>query len=461
MNMNFIDLKRATTPRPNYEFFPIVCPDRCLGYDQLDLEYYCVLEQVLTSIVLNNGVLSLHAAYNKHFKFISNLLNLKMTIGIYEAFIDSYPESTKKLANMFVRGFNRLEFKPVDYKALENEDNKSQSFRLYRSRLYLCLIAGKYFSDKCVFIPFEEASWQNVFESNTYIVGPYMVENPSPNEQIREQLAYQLMYSFGIPNVQIICDARYHNQESDCQPFSIPALGYTIYIDMPNTCPLDASDVWSIQTTDDTEENQTEEDDLLNHADENISDDSNFETLISLQDYLDEKDNKADILATVDAYTKDNQFVTETPANMSTRKIRGQEFESIVAMCFKADGYNVELTPGSGDFGADIIAEKGDEKIIIQCKRYNENKAGVRAVNATLGGMVHYNGTHGVVVTNGTGFTTAAEEQTQCTESMFLMDYADIVEKLHNNKPLLEIKNIPISSVQPNPSMQFANQIVL
>ena len=457
MNIYFLDQSNYATPRPNYEFFPIVCPDRCLGYDQLDCEYYCALEQVFTSIVLSNGVLSLHTAYNKHFKFISTLLNLKMTIGIYEAFIDSYPDSTKKLADIFVRGLNRLKFKPYDYNALETGDNELPSFGWERSKLYFCLIAGKYTETKHVSIPFEEASWQNEFDSDTHIVGPYMVENPSADEQIREQIAYQLMDLFGISNVQIICDARYHNQESNCQPFSIPTLGYTIYIDMPDICPLDASDVWSIQTVDRTEENQTEEDEHLNQADEDVSDDSNFDTLISLQDYLDEKDNKADILATVDAYTKDNQFVTETPANMSTRKIRGQEFESIVAMCFKADGYNVELTPGSGDFGADIIAEKDNEKIIIQCKRYNENKAGVRAVNAILGDMVPYSGTHGVVVTNGTGFTTAAEEQTQCTESMFLMDYADIVEKLHHNEPLLDIKNIHVSSAQANPAVQLAS----
>lgn len=456
MNMEFIDTSRSTTPSPNYEFFPIVCPDRCLGYNQLDLEYYCVLEQVFTSIVLNNGALSLYAACNKHFKFISTILNLKTQIGAQLAFIYHYPESTKKLADMFVCGFNRLKLNPYDSEILKTEGNESLPFGWFRSKLYSCLIFGKYTETNYISIPFEEASWQNAFDSDTYIVGPYMAENPSSDEQIREQLAYQLMYIFGISEVKIICDARYHKQDN-FMPFSIPALGYTIYIDLPDTCPLDASDVWSIQTVDRAEENQTEGNEHLNHADEDVSDDSNFDTLISLQDYLDEKDNKADILATVDAYTKDNQFVTETPANMSTRKIRGQEFESIVAMCFKADGYNVELTPGSGDFGADIIAEKNDEKTIIQCKCYNTNKADVHAVNATLGGMMHYNGTHGVIVTNGTGFTTAAEEQAQCTESMFLMDYADIVEKLHHNEPLLDIKNIPVSSVQSNPSMQFAN----
>lgn len=457
MNIYFLDQSTYTTPSPNYEFFPIVCPDRCLGYDQLDCEYYCVLEQVFTSIASKNGALKLYAAYSKHFKFISTLLNLKTQIGAQLAFIYYYPESTKKLADMFMCGFKRITFTSYDHVISETDATESQSLGGCRSKLYLCLIAGKHTGTKHVSIPFEEANWQNAFDSDTHIVGPYMLENPSSDELIREQLAYQLMCVFGISNVQIICDARYHNRQSDCQPFSIPTLGYTLYIDMPDTCPLYASDIWSIQTADDAEKNQTAEDEHLHHADEDVSDASNFDTLTSLQDYLDEKDNKAYILATVDAYTKDHQFVTETPANMSTRKIRGQEFESIVAMCFKADGYNVELTPGSGDFGADIIAEKDDEKTIIQCKRYNEKKADIHAVNATLGGMVHYNGTHGVIVTNGTGFTTAAKEQTQCTESMFLMDYADIVEKLHHNEPLLNIKNIPVSSAQPNPSMQSAS----
>lgn len=40
----------------------------------------------------------------------------------------------------------------------------------------------------------------------------------------------------------------------------------------------------------------------------------------------------------------------------------GVEFESAIALLYERNGYKVQLTPGSGDFGADVIVEKRGKK---------------------------------------------------------------------------------------------------
>jgi restriction system protein len=54
-----------------------------------------------------------------------------------------------------------------------------------------------------------------------------------------------------------------------------------------------------------------------------------------------------------------------------------QEFEELVAADFRAKGYDVDLRAGPGDWGVDIIATRGRERLGIQAKMYG----GARPVN--------------------------------------------------------------------------------
>lgn len=88
----------------------------------------------------------------------------------------------------------------------------------------------------------------------------------------------------------------------------------------------------------------------------------------------------------------------------------GYDFEQYVAYLLQCCGYsNVEVTQKSGDWGADVIAYKNEDKIAFQCKR-SESNIGNKAVQEVLGGMGYYNCTKGIVVTNA-NFTNAAVEQ--------------------------------------------------
>ena len=81
-------------------------------------------------------------------------------------------------------------------------------------------------------------------------------------------------------------------------------------------------------------------------------------------------------------------------------QMEGHDFEEFCADLLRKDGYeDVEVTPGSGDQGIDIIAYKHKVKYGIQCKRY-ESDIGNKAVQEAYAGAKYYNCHVPVVLTN-------------------------------------------------------------
>lgn len=89
-------------------------------------------------------------------------------------------------------------------------------------------------------------------------------------------------------------------------------------------------------------------------------------------------------------------------------KMTGVQFEEYLRLLFTSTGYKVLTTPASGDFGADLILEKGDKRIAVQAKRYKTN-IGIKAVQEVAGAKSHYKANETWVVTN-SNFTKAAEK---------------------------------------------------
>jgi HJR/Mrr/RecB family endonuclease len=76
---------------------------------------------------------------------------------------------------------------------------------------------------------------------------------------------------------------------------------------------------------------------------------------------------------------------------------------------FVTMGYEVILTPGGADQGADLIVQEtgGDDRIAVQAKRYKE-PVGNNAVQELLGGMAYYECVKGIGVTT-SEFTRSAK----------------------------------------------------
>jgi restriction system protein len=110
----------------------------------------------------------------------------------------------------------------------------------------------------------------------------------------------------------------------------------------------------------------------------------------------------------------------------------GWEFEAFIAELLTRQGWHVELTPGSGDLGVDLIAEKAGERWAIQVKR-QDAPVSRRAVSDAVAGRDHYGCTEAMVVTNAT-FTRGAEllaESTGCE----LVERDDLEMWIRDNRP--------------------------
>ena len=93
-------------------------------------------------------------------------------------------------------------------------------------------------------------------------------------------------------------------------------------------------------------------------------------------------------------------------------EMEGHDFEYYCADILKSRGFlEVEVTKGSGDFGADILAEKDGVTYAIQCKCYDK-PIGVKAVQEVYAGRDYYDRMVGVVMTN-QYFTQPAVELAQ------------------------------------------------
>ncbi len=110
-------------------------------------------------------------------------------------------------------------------------------------------------------------------------------------------------------------------------------------------------------------------------------------------------------------------------------EMEGHDFEYYCADILKDNGFlEVEVTRGSGDFGADILAEKDGITYAFQCKCYDK-PVGVKAVQEIYAGRDYYDKMVGVVMTN-QYFTQPAVDLAQKLNIMLWdREYVDGIDK--------------------------------
>lgn len=79
----------------------------------------------------------------------------------------------------------------------------------------------------------------------------------------------------------------------------------------------------------------------------------------------------------------------------------GVDFELFLADYFISQGYRVEVTQATGDFGADLILRKGRQSIVVQAKRWSSS-IGVSSVQQVIAAKQYYKATDALLVTNST-----------------------------------------------------------
>lgn len=110
-------------------------------------------------------------------------------------------------------------------------------------------------------------------------------------------------------------------------------------------------------------------------------------------------------------------------------KMDGFAFEKLVGELFTKLGYKTKVTQEKGDYGADVVAIKGHDKVAIQCKRY-KGAVGIDAVYQILGGQQYYRCNKAMVVTNST-YTEAAQNLARKANVM-LIGRKELVKLMNN-----------------------------
>lgn len=94
------------------------------------------------------------------------------------------------------------------------------------------------------------------------------------------------------------------------------------------------------------------------------------------------------------------------------------QYEQFCAFLLENSGWSVSLTKASGDQGADIIAHRKGQKMVVQCKRWNSS-VGTKAVQEAYSAMAYYRA-HRACVIGSSGYTRGARDLSKKTGVMLL-----------------------------------------
>jgi restriction system protein len=95
------------------------------------------------------------------------------------------------------------------------------------------------------------------------------------------------------------------------------------------------------------------------------------------------------------------------------------DFEQWCAARLARLGWRTRTVGGSGDQGADVIAERGGQRAVIQCKLY-QSPVGNKAVQEAYAAMTHYSADVAAVITS-SGFTPSARRLSATTGVVLLL----------------------------------------
>lgn len=79
--------------------------------------------------------------------------------------------------------------------------------------------------------------------------------------------------------------------------------------------------------------------------------------------------------------------------------LSGSEFENLLKEIFEKQGYFVETTKKSHDYGADLVLKKNNQLSIVQAKCYSKN-IGIKAIQEIISAKRHYEADELFVATN-------------------------------------------------------------
>ena len=106
-----------------------------------------------------------------------------------------------------------------------------------------------------------------------------------------------------------------------------------------------------------------------------------------------------------------------------------EQYENFCGLLLEQNGWKVSYTKKTGDQGADVIAEKQNRRVIVQCKQWSSSvgNQAVQEVHAACSFYrAQYAQTQGIVVATA-GYTSGARDLASKT-GVLLMSHMDLVD---------------------------------
>lgn len=144
----------------------------------------------------------------------------------------------------------------------------------------------------------------------------------------------------------------------------------------------------------------------------------------------------------------------------------GYRFEIEVAKLYEKLGYKAKVTSKSADGGIDIILQKGDETIAVQCKHHSK-PVGPNDVRALQGVTLANGYSYGIFVSLN-GFTTTVPNEIRNTsdrvriELVSLPQILQMVDLTANNSPISAsnvLRQQSVSSIKQKNVVQFGSTV--
>lgn len=127
------------------------------------------------------------------------------------------------------------------------------------------------------------------------------------------------------------------------------------------------------------------------------------------------------------------KYLAKNPRSM--REMSPRKFEELIADMFRNQGYDVTLTPSICDGGMDVIAVQrdgvGTVMVIVECKRYSENKkVGVEIARGLYGVVEQKGATRGIIATTSFFTRGAVNFRNTVQHRLGLADFNTLTEEI-------------------------------
>nr|WP_173026388.1 restriction endonuclease [Aeromonas sp. Ne-1]AKO69685.1 hypothetical protein [Aeromonas sp. Ne-1] len=128
-------------------------------------------------------------------------------------------------------------------------------------------------------------------------------------------------------------------------------------------------------------------------------------------------------------------------------RMDGIQFEYYLAALLKSFGFKTQVTKSTGDYGADLVISKDNEKIVVQAKRYSK-KVGIKAIQEIYSAVSKYKCTGAWVITN-SHFTNPAIELAK-SNNVNLIDREKLIKMiLEANEGIMPTARQVREEIQP------------